>query len=83
MVPFADPVIWCFKLCSCFFIYAPVIIIIAATYIKFQHINGKEGKALKGYAQVYNDKSLHLSGNQPFTLEAYVKPEGYNLRGGK
>ena len=43
--------------------------------------NGKEGKALKGYAQVYNDKSLHLSGNQPFTLEAYVKPEGYNLRG--
>lgn len=43
--------------------------------------NGKEGKALNGYAQVYNDKSLHLSGNQPFTLEAYVKPEGYNLRG--
>ena len=43
--------------------------------------NGKEGKGLKGYAQVYNDKSLHLSGNQPFTLEAYVKPEGYNLRG--
>lgn len=37
---------------------------------------GREGKGLKGYAQVYNDKSLHLSGNQPFTLEAYAKPQG-------
>ncbi len=43
--------------------------------------NGKEGKGLNGYAQVYNDKSLHLSGNTPLTLEAYVKPEGYKLRG--
>ncbi|MCI9079462.1 MAG: DUF4981 domain-containing protein [Lachnospiraceae bacterium] len=43
--------------------------------------NGKDGKGLKGYAQVYNDKSLHLSGKTPLTLEAYVKPEGYNLRG--
>ncbi len=37
---------------------------------------GKEGKSMDGYAQVYNDKSLHLSGNQAFTLEAWVKPEG-------
>lgn len=46
--------------------------------------DGKEGTGLNGYAQVYNDKSLHLSGNMPFTLEAYVKPEGANpnnLRG--
>ncbi len=38
--------------------------------------DGKEGKGLDGYAQVYNDKSLHLSGKDNFTLEAYVKPEG-------
>lgn len=37
---------------------------------------GKEGKGMDGYAQVYNDKSLHLSGHDAFTLEAYVKPEG-------
>ena len=38
---------------------------------------GESGQAMNGYAQVYNDKSLHLSGRHPFTLEATVKPEGY------
>lgn len=38
--------------------------------------DGKEGSSLKGYAQVANDKSLHISGKTPLTLEAYVKPEG-------
>ena len=38
--------------------------------------DGNEGSGMNGYAQVYNDKSLHLSGNSPLTLEAYVKPEG-------
>lgn len=41
--------------------------------------DGNEGKGLDGYAQVYNDKSLHLSGSAPLTLEAYVKPEGYKM----
>ncbi len=38
--------------------------------------DGKEGSCLNGYAQVYNDKSLHLSGRSELTLEAYVKPQG-------
>ncbi len=39
-------------------------------------VEGKEGKGIIGYAQVYNDKSLHFSGKQAFTLEAWVKPDG-------
>lgn len=40
---------------------------------------GSEGSGMDGYAQVYNDKSLHLSGRQPLTLEAMVKPDGVSL----
>lgn len=36
---------------------------------------GKDGKALEGYAVCYNDKALAFNGKQPFTLEAYVYPE--------
>lgn len=36
---------------------------------------GKSGKAMKGYAVCYNDPELVFSGNQPFTIEAWVKPE--------
>ena len=45
-------------------------------FLKGELTDGKDGKGLLGYAQVYNDKSLHLSGKTPLTLEAYVKPEG-------
>lgn len=37
-------------------------------------VPGKNGKAMDGFASVYNDPSLVLSGNQPLTLEAWVKP---------
>lgn len=37
-------------------------------------VAGKNGRAMDGFASVYNDPSLVLSGNQPFTLEATVKP---------
>ena len=36
---------------------------------------GKDGKALDGYAQCYNDKALNFRGKSDFTLEAWVKPE--------
>ena len=36
---------------------------------------GKDGKAMDGYAQCYNDKALNFRGNNAFTLEAWVKPE--------
>ena len=36
---------------------------------------GKDGKAMDGYAQCYNDKALNFRGNDSFTLEAWVKPE--------
>lgn len=39
--------------------------------------SGENGKAMRGYAKVYNDKSLHLAGNQAFTLEADVKPDSF------
>lgn len=35
---------------------------------------GKEGNALLGYAQCYNDKALTFAGNDAFTLEAWVLP---------
>lgn len=44
--------------------------------LKGELVEGSEGTGMDGYAQVYNDKSLHLSGRQPFTLEATVKPDG-------
>lgn len=37
--------------------------------------NGINGKALKGYAQCYNDKLLAFNAHDNFTLEAWVKPE--------
>lgn len=37
--------------------------------------DGKEGKALNGYAECYNDKSLAFAGSDNFTVEAWVKPE--------
>lgn len=37
-------------------------------------VPGKNGKAMDGFASVYNDPRLVLSGNQPLTLEAWVKP---------
>lgn len=36
---------------------------------------GYEGKAMRGYAQCYNDKALNFTGNDEFTLEAWVKPD--------
>lgn len=45
--------------------------------LKGDLVEGAEGKGMDGYAEVYNDKSLHLSGRQPFTLEAMVKPDTY------
>lgn len=47
--------------------------------LKGDLVEGKEGNGMDGYAQVYNDKSLHLSGRQPLTLEAMVKPDGVSL----
>lgn len=37
--------------------------------------DGKDGKALDGYAQCYNDKALNFRGKSAFTLEAWVKPD--------
>lgn len=45
--------------------------------LKGNLVEGNEGKGMDGYAKVYNDKSLHFSGHDAFTLEAMVKPEGY------
>ena len=45
--------------------------------LKGDLVEGNEGKGMDGYAKVYNDKSLHFSGHDAFTLEAMVKPEGY------
>lgn len=36
---------------------------------------GKDGKAMDGYAQCYNDAALNFRDHDPFTLEAWVKPE--------
>lgn len=36
---------------------------------------GQSGKALSGYAECKVDKALVFGGNDPFTLEAWVKPE--------
>lgn len=36
---------------------------------------GHAGKAMRGYAQCYNDPALVFSGKQPLTLEAWVKPD--------
>lgn len=36
---------------------------------------GKDGKAMKGYAECYRDKRLVFGGKDAFTLEAWVKPE--------
>ena len=36
---------------------------------------GHSGKAMDGYAVCYNDPALVFSGSQPFTLEAWVKPD--------
>lgn len=38
-------------------------------------VKGKQGKAMNGFAAVYNDPRLAFYGNQPFTLEAWVKPD--------
>ena len=37
--------------------------------------DGHAGKSMKGYAVCYNDPALVFSGSQPFTLEAWVKPD--------
>lgn len=37
--------------------------------------DGHSGKAMDGYATCYNDPALVFSGKQPFTLEAWVKPD--------
>ena len=37
-------------------------------------VKGKHGQAMDGFASVYNDPRFVLSGNQPLTLEAWVKP---------
>lgn len=44
--------------------------------LKGELTEGQEGKGMDGYAQVYNDKSLHFTARQPFTLEASVRPDG-------
>ncbi len=38
-------------------------------------VEGKNGYAMNGYATCYNDKALAFSKQQPFTLEAWVKPD--------
>lgn len=45
--------------------------------LKGDLVEGAQGKGMDGYAEVYNDKSLHISGRTPFTLEAMVKPDTY------
>ena len=37
--------------------------------------DGREGMAMKGYAECYNDEALNFRGNDAFTLEAWVKPD--------
>lgn len=37
--------------------------------------DGKDGKAMDGYALCYNDKALVFQGNDALTLEAWVYPE--------
>lgn len=36
--------------------------------------SGKDGYAMEGYAACYNDKALAFTKQQPFTIEAWVKP---------
>lgn len=43
-------------------------------------VDGREGKGIIGYGQVYNDKALHFAGKQAFTLEAWVKPDGVQMQ---
>ena len=43
--------------------------------LKGELVDGRNGKAMKGYGIVYNDSRLAFYNNQSFTLEAWVKPE--------
>ncbi|MBS5317400.1 MAG: DUF4981 domain-containing protein [Clostridiales bacterium] len=41
-------------------------------------VEGKDGYAMEGYAACYNDKALAFTKQQPFTIEAWVKPDDTN-----
>ncbi len=43
--------------------------------------NGKNNKAMDGYAVVYNDPALVFKNNEAFTLEALVKPRESEVQG--
>lgn len=43
--------------------------------LKGELTNGKNGKGMDGYGICYNDKALAFTNQQPFTLEAWVKPD--------
>lgn len=47
------------------------------TILRGELVIGREGNALNGYAQVTADTNLHITGNNPITLEAWVRPEEY------
>lgn len=47
------------------------------TILKGEFAIGKEGNAINGYAQVGLNKNLNITGNNPLTLEAWVRPEQY------